>query len=40
MPFVDLDLVVRRVDDRNWSLIQSLTYVGKSERFVIPAGFH
>ena len=39
MPFVgDSDPLVRQVGDRDWEITEPLTYRGKEEEFVVPAG--
>lgn len=40
MPFVSGEVVVRQVDARLWELRESVTYQGRDETFVVPAGFH
>ena len=39
MPFEPGSLTVRRVDAERWALVDDLVYVGRWERFVVPAGF-
>jgi hypothetical protein len=38
MPFVEGDLVVRQLDPRFWRLEEALTYHGRKDSFVVPAG--
>ena len=39
MPFEPGDLVVRRVSATTWATVDPLVYRGRSQRFVVPAGF-
>ncbi|WP_347060175.1 DUF1353 domain-containing protein [Blastococcus sp. HT6-30] len=39
MPFEVGDVVVRRLDDHRWTVVEPLVYVGTSDRPVVPAGF-
>ncbi|MGY1836409.1 hypothetical protein ACI79P_15025 [Blastococcus sp. SYSU DS0510] len=39
MPFESDDVVVRRLDDVRWSVVEPLVYRGDRDRFVVPAGF-
>lgn len=39
MPFESDSLTVRRRDDSHWTVVEPLVYRGKSDRFVVPAGF-
>ncbi|MGY1913930.1 DUF1353 domain-containing protein [Blastococcus sp. SYSU DS0973] len=39
MPFEVGDVVVRRLDDRGWTVVEPLVYVGTSDRSVVPAGY-
>ncbi|RZU31239.1 DUF1353 domain-containing protein [Blastococcus saxobsidens] len=39
MPFEVGDVVVRRLDDEHWAVVEPLAYRGKWDRFVVPAGF-
>ena len=39
MPFVFGDVVVRRLDDEHWTVVEPLAYRGKRDLFVVPAGF-
>ena len=39
MPFEPGDLVVRRVGASTWATVDPLVYRGRSQRFVVPAGF-
>jgi hypothetical protein len=39
VPFEPGSLTVRRVDANTWSLVDDLVYLGRRERFVVPAGF-
>ncbi|RBY95520.1 hypothetical protein DQ237_13385 [Blastococcus sp. TF02-8] len=39
MPLESGDVVVRRVDDDDWAVVEPLTYRGRRDRFVVPAGF-
>ncbi|SEL47255.1 Protein of unknown function [Blastococcus sp. DSM 46786] len=39
MPFESDDVVVRRLDDVRWTVVEPLVYRGKRDRFVVPAGF-
>ena len=39
MPFEAGSLTVRRVDANTWSVVDPLVYLGRDERFVVPAGF-
>ncbi|MCV2491806.1 DUF1353 domain-containing protein [Geodermatophilus sp. YIM 151500] len=38
MPFVSDTLVVERVDERWWRTREPLVYLGRRDRFVVPAG--
>jgi hypothetical protein len=39
MPFLgDADVAVKQVDDTSWELLAPLTYQGKRDTFVVPAG--
>jgi len=41
VPFVgDSNPSVRQLDDRNWRVIDGLTYRGNVDEFVVPAGMH
>lgn len=41
MPFVgDSNPSVRQIDDRDWEVIDGLTYRGNVDEFVVPAGMH
>lgn len=39
MPFEPGSLTVRRVDADRWTLVDALVYRGRTDRFVVPAGF-
>lgn len=39
MTFVAGDVVVRQVDAKSWELREPVTYEGRDETFVVPAGF-
>lgn len=39
MPFEVGDVVVRRLDETRWTVVEPLVYVGDRDRFVVPAGF-
>lgn len=39
MPFEAGDVVVRRLDDERWAVVEPLVYRGTRDRFVVPAGF-
>ena len=39
MPFEPGSLTVRRVDASRWALVEALVYLGRRDRFVVPAGF-
>jgi hypothetical protein len=39
MPFLDEDVVVRRLDDERWVLVQSIVYRGNVDTFTVPEGF-
>ena len=39
MPFESTSVTVRRVDDRRWAVVEELVYLGRRDRFVVPAGF-
>ena len=39
MPFVCPTLTVRRVSDQLWEVVEPLTYRGRRDTFVVPAGF-
>ena len=39
MPFGPGSLTVRRVDAYRWALVEELVYLGRRDRFVVPAGF-
>ena len=39
MPFEPGSLTVRRVDAYRWALVDDLVYLGRRDRFVVPAGF-
>jgi hypothetical protein len=39
VPFRPGSLTVRRVDADTWDLVDALVYQGRSDRFVVPAGF-
>jgi hypothetical protein len=39
VPFEPGSLTVRRVDANTWALVDRLVYLGRWERFVVPAGF-
>ena len=39
MPFESDDVVVRRLDDVLWTVVEPLVYRGKRDLFVVPAGF-
>ena len=39
MPFEVGDVVVRRLDDEHWEVVEPLAYLGERDRFVVPAGF-
>ncbi|MCA0143693.1 DUF1353 domain-containing protein [Blastococcus sp. LR1] len=39
MPLESGDVVVRRVDDQHWAVVEPLVYRGKRDRFVVPPGF-
>jgi hypothetical protein len=39
MPFVKSDVSVAQISPKDWKLLQPLTYKGKKEIFIIPAGF-
>jgi hypothetical protein len=40
VPFEPGSLTVRSVDADRWALVDALVYRGRSQRFVVPAGFH
>jgi hypothetical protein len=39
VPFIHEDVVVRRVDTDNWQTVCEIEYLGRDQRFKIPAGF-
>jgi Protein of unknown function (DUF1353) len=39
VPFEPGTLVVRRVGPNTWALVDELVYLGRRQRFVVPAGF-
>ena len=39
MPFDSPDLTVRRATDQSWEVLEPLTYRGRRDTFVVPAGF-
>ena len=39
MPFINRELSVQLVDERNWSLIDDLRYQGRDDTIVVPAGY-
>jgi hypothetical protein len=39
VPFEPGSLTVRRIDADGWALVDELVYQGRSDRFVVPAGF-
>ncbi|TYP88453.1 DUF1353 domain-containing protein [Blastococcus xanthinilyticus] len=39
MPFESGPVVVRRLDDEWWAVVEPLVYHGARDRFVVPAGF-
>jgi len=39
VPFDDEGLVARRRDDNTWTVVEQLVYRGRTDVFVVPAGF-
>ena len=39
MPFETDSVTVRRRDDRHWTVVEPLVYRGRTDTFVVPAGF-
>jgi hypothetical protein len=39
VPFVSRTVTVRRVSDELWEVVEPLVYRGRSDTFVVPAGF-
>ena len=39
MPFLERDVVVAQVDGTTWRLEEDVVYEGRTDRFVVPAGF-
>ncbi|MCZ2857183.1 DUF1353 domain-containing protein [Blastococcus sp. VKM Ac-2987] len=39
MPFEVGGVVVRRLDEQRWTVVEPLVYAGDRDRFVVPAGF-
>jgi hypothetical protein len=39
VPLESGDVVVRRVDDQHWAVVEPLVYRGKRDRFEVPPGF-
>jgi hypothetical protein len=39
VPFDSPSLIVRRVSDQQWEVVEALVYRGRRDTFVVPAGF-
>jgi hypothetical protein len=39
MPFIDCDIVVKQIGDKDFELVEPVTYAGNTQTFVVPAGF-